>query len=120
MISNKDIQHYNAAYRLSTKSLCRYKFGSVIVKGKNISVGINKIKTHPIHKRYGDFILSIHAEVAAILKAHFDVSGSTMYIARDSINPQSRPCKVCMGIILESGIRRIVYHDGKGIREEYL
>lgn len=120
MISNKDIQYYNAACILSQESECRYKFAALIVKGKKISTGVNKRKTHPVFKRYGSYIISIHAEVAAVLKARFDVQGSTMYIARDSVNPQSRPCKVCMAILIESGIRRIVYHNGRTLQEEYL
>jgi deoxycytidylate deaminase len=99
-------------------SECRYKFGAVIAKGKIVvSVGVNIFKTHPVYKNYGSYVNSIHAEYYALLKAG-DVTGCTMYIARQSINPHSKPCKVCRQLIKESGIREICYHDGKQLVKE--
>ena len=120
-MNTRDIRYYDLACEIAALSDCRYKFGSVIAyRNKRISIGINRIKTHPVFRKYGEHCISIHAEMSAILKARCDLTGCTMYIARDSINPHSKPCSVCMSIIIESGISRTVYHNGKRLVEERL
>lgn len=121
MITNNDIRFYTAAHSVAMNSPCRYKFGAVIVRqGRIISRQSNIIKTHPIMGRYGEWCISIHAEINAILKSRVDVNGAVMYIARDSVNPNSLPCKTCMSIIIEKGIFAIVYHNGTELKKEKL
>lgn len=116
MITNYDIRIYSNTAEYAKLSTHRYKFSACIVNKKRVWYAVNSFKTHPIFQEYGSWCNSIHAEVAVILKAK-DVEGSTLYIARDSINPASKPCKVCMSIIVESGIKRIVYHTGVTLKE---
>lgn len=44
----------------------------------------------------------VHAEVNAVINCPFDLSGGTMYCPR-------KPCHRCMGVIVNCGIRRVVW-----------
>jgi deoxycytidylate deaminase len=105
----------------------RFRLGAVITKSACIlSVGVNKLKSHP--RQYNAYThqksISIHAELAAILvlsKSQLDYS--TMYIARLLANEKSamaKPCPACMEIILEVGIKRIVWTDGIAFQSQKL
>lgn len=89
----------------------RYKVGSVIVRRRPISIGFNQIKTHTLYsdgKRY----FSIHAEASSLIKAKRDVVGSTIYIYREDSQEKpalARPCKECLKLLIEFGIRRIYF-----------
>ena len=87
---------------------------SVIVKhGKIVAVGFNVQKTHP---KFADGFksYSIHAEVSAIIRSRTNLIGSTIYVYREvaGIPAMACPCKRCMSIIIESGIKRIIYSVG--------
>jgi len=112
---------YDMAERVAELSECRYKFGAVIAaQSKPLSFGVNTIKTHPMNTTYGDHCISIHAEMSAVLRSKTDLKGATIYVARNSINKNSRPCVTCRAHLKEAGIRYMVYHDGSGIVREKL
>lgn len=119
---SKNKKFYEKAYTLAMTSQCKYKFGAVIVrKNKIISYGVNVIKTHPAQKNYGDFCISIHAELQALLKCQSPLKNDAiMYIARYSIHRDSRPCLPCRTYIKEAGITTIVYYKDGFITEETL
>ena len=111
----------------------RYKLGAVVVhKHQIISTGSNNFyKSHPMQvelnkKRFDAQIRgAIHAEVAALLPLinKVDLSNATIYIYRehkDGTLAMSRPCKGCMSIIRECGIRKIYYTTDKGFAKEVL
>jgi len=115
MPSARDMRYYELATMLAMNSACRFQMGSVIALGARIfALGTNVIKTHPVQKRYGSHVVSIHAEYSAILHARCDLTGSTLYVARYR-NLISKPCAACALLMVEAGIKSMVYHDGKTV-----
>lgn len=100
----------NIAKETSTLSHCvRSKVGAVLVKDGNIiSFGYNGTPSGMNNTCEEDdvtFPHVIHAEVNAILKAAKTgnaVDGSTLYLTLS-------PCLDCSKLILQSGIKRVVY-----------
>ena len=91
-------------------SVCRKRVGSAILMGdKLVSFGYNQNKTHP---RFGTW--SLHAECNAIIKAQSELYSSVIYVVRLLANDQlsmARPCPTCLNLIVDSGIRRVVFTD---------
>lgn len=50
------------------------------------------------------YLRTIHAEVNAIITARRDLSGCTLYVS------PLHPCSNCAAIIIQSGIKRVVYY----------
>ena len=119
--TTRDKGLYDLTYRIADTSQCHYKMGAIIVKGNRVlSVGVNQIKTHPaIAKTYDDYCVSIHAELAALLRNKTDVTGATMYVARNG-GKVSKPCKSCMVYIRMAGIKYIVYSTYEGLRKQHV
>jgi len=93
------------------------KCGAVIVDEENrvVSLGYNGAPRGfddsdiPWDIRPDKYFWVIHSEENALFNAHQDVTGCTMYIT-------GRPCYRCLGRILHSGIKRIVYGKGWTVR----
>jgi deoxycytidylate deaminase len=96
-----------------------HKLGSVIVRGsKIISVGTNKLKTHPrsTHPHH-----SLHAEMAAVLLAKQDLYGCEIYVYREiksGVPAMARPCVYCHPFLKEAGIKEIHYSVKNGFQTE--
>lgn len=98
-----------------------HRLGCVITdkKGKIISTGYNKRKTHPLQvkhsNRHGKKKYFLHAEIAALVKCR--KQPHTLYVARltkgDKIG-MAKPCPICMDAIIEAGVKVIVYTNNKG------
>jgi dCMP deaminase len=107
-----DKVYINIAKEVSTLSHCqRSKVGAVIVKDNNIvSFGYNGTPTGIDNccERDGVTIPEvIHAEMNAILKAAktgYSVDGASLYLTLS-------PCVECAKLILQSGIKRVLYLD---------
>jgi len=107
-MSNWDAKYLNLAQFVSTWSKDpRKKVGAVVTKdGRIKGLGFNgfpaNIKDTP--ERLGDRSfknkLMVHAEVNAMLTSN--VEGDTIYVW------PVLPCTQCLGLIIQSGIRRIV------------
>jgi len=84
--------------------------GAAITKGgRLLSVGRNKLKTHPALTTF-----SIHAEQDAILsRIHCDdMTGATMWVFRetaDGMPAMAKPCDKCVNMMLAFGIKKAVY-----------
>jgi len=93
----------------------RIMVGAVITnKGRVVSVGRNKNKSHPLFANGSNGIYTIHAEVAAILAAKRKcLRGAKIWVYRETRDGKpalARPCKeVCLPLILECGIKEIIY-----------
>ena len=98
-----------------------HQLGAVIVKGnKIISVGFNKNKTHT---KSNHAWKRLHAELCAIIKAKQDLTGSSIYVYRETKNGNlglSRPCPSCMEAIQEAGINKIYYTTDTGYNGEII
>ena len=105
-----DFVFINIAKEIATLSKCnRFKVGAILVKDGNIiSMSYNGTPSGTDNCCEKDNITLphvIHAEVGAILKAAKtgnSVDGSTIYLTLS-------PCLDCSKLILQSGIKRVVY-----------
>ena len=110
MLNKLDKVFINIAKETSTLSHCvRSKVGAVLVKDGNIiSFGYNGTPSGMDNScEENDITLPhvIHAEINVILKAAKtgnSVDGSTLYLTLS-------PCIDCSKVILQSGIKRVVY-----------
>lgn len=100
----------NIAKEISTMSKCnRSKVGAILVKDGNI-ISMSYNGTPPgmdncCEKDNVTLPYVVHAEMGAILKAAKtgnSVDGSTLYLTLS-------PCLDCSKLILQSGIKRVVY-----------
>jgi len=86
----------------------RYRVGAVISRNNQpLAFGHNKLKTHA---KFPD-AFSIHAEMAALMR-NPKTDNATIWVYRETVNgmpAMARPCKLCLPLITESGIRRVYY-----------
>lgn len=101
----------------------------ILYKNEIISVGFNRIKSHPFQKKYAkaNEAIFLHAEISAIKQSLRrislkELSKSTMYVARIRLNNEnkphfmySKPCDGCMRAISEFDIRKVFYTEDGGI-----
>jgi len=100
----------NMAKEVATLSYCeRHKVGAVLVKDDNvIGFGYNGTPKNMDNNCEENKVTKdevIHAEMNAILKAArhgYAVSGATLYLTLS-------PCKECSKLILQSGVKRVIY-----------
>lgn len=83
------------------------RVGAVITKGKRIiSLGYNGYPQGVDHKGFSDrkvkYARTVHGEANAILFARGDLTDCTIYVW------PLPPCASCMGLIIQSGIKRVV------------
>jgi dCMP deaminase len=105
-----DTVYLNMAKEVATLSHCeRQKVGAVLVKDDNvIGFGFNGMPKGMENGCEENGVTKdhvIHAEMNAVLKATRNgnpVSGATLYLTLS-------PCKECSKLILQSGIKRVVY-----------
>lgn len=120
-ITARDEWGFDLALKAADLSDCRYKLGAVILGkgGRVLSIGHNMLKTHTQHSTYPSWVISIHAETSAIIRARCDIRGATMYVARiGGRNGTSKPCHCCYEYIKLAGIRTIVYQGDREITKE--
>jgi tRNA(Arg) A34 adenosine deaminase TadA len=102
----------------------------ITYKGKIVSFGLNRLKSHPFQLLYGKNkdALFLHAEVDAIYRAikrldAQELSKSTLYVARVKrassvhkgfINGLARPCVGCARCIATFGLKKVVYTTEQG------
>ena len=84
--------------------------GAVLTRGKFVlSVGFNGLPqgiadtAERLENREIKYPIILHAEVNAILSARQDVRGCSLYVT------PYMPCPQCASMIVQSGVRRIVY-----------
>jgi deoxycytidylate deaminase len=99
-----------------------HKISCVVARGnKVISVGINKIKTHP---RSNHPWSMVHAELDAILGCtKEELKGADIYLFRQTKNGKpacSKPCQYCQKLIEVSGIKKVIYTFEGSFLEEVL
>lgn len=115
------LKYFTLAQQMAANASHSMKHGAVLVKkGKVISVGFNKVKTHP--KSPHPFN-QIHAEVDAIFNSRTNLKGTELYIYRetkDGLPAMSKPCAHCQKLINSVGIKRIYYSIPNGYKGETL
>lgn len=112
----------STAIALAKTSQHHEKVGAVIARGRRVlASGLNSTKTHAAIRTKIDpnsLVDKLHAELASILRARTDISGTKMYIARISPGKKhgtglSRPCKLCMNYLRKAGIKEVHYTTGE-------
>ena len=112
----------------------RHKVGAVVVlKHRIVSSSCNSdTKTHPLQKQYNRYRFTddsphkCHAELLALLpliKDNIDLSNASIFTYRQHRNGSlacARPCKSCIELIKDVGIRRIFYTTEDGYAREDL
>lgn len=93
----------------------------LVEKGKVISIGVNKEKSHPIQKQFSRFpnMTYLHAEIDCLKSIeNFDINKTTLYILRLDNNgnyAMSAPCIGCQRFLQQMQVKRIVYSINNGI-----
>lgn len=110
-LSNSERGWLQIATKLAETSAERFKHGAIVVLGGAVQgLGINKNTLDPyIYKNYPK--MSVHAEEAALRRCT-RTQGATIYVSRVNNRGQqkmSRPCPKCMKLLIQAGVKRIVY-----------
>ena len=134
-MTKKEKAFFRAAKSVSELSdYPKHKIGAVVVsKHRIISSGFNSnIKTHPLQKKYNQYRFAedsahkCHAELSALLpliKDDVDLADASIFTYRKHKNGDlacSRPCKSCMELIKDVGIKKIFYTTEDGYAREDL
>lgn len=136
--SKKQLNFFNEAANVAAKSdFCKHHLGCIaVLKNKIIAAASNKLKTHPVQKkfddRYREFnctsdlknMHSLHAEIACvnmIKDSNINFKDVELYIVRLRKNYEyglARPCAACMNLIKSKGIRKIYFSTNTGFAFE--
>lgn len=134
-MTKREMSHFKVARAVSELSdHPNYKIGAaVVLKHRVISSGTNSdTKTHPLQKHYNKYRFTAdsphkcHAELLALLplmKEDVDLSYASIFVYREHKNGKpamSRPCRSCMQLIKDCGIKRIFYSTEDGYCREVL
>lgn len=120
--------------KLSTYSGSNAKLGcAVIYKHRVISTGTNSDKVHPLQAKYNVYRFSgstphkVHAEVASLIPLikdkSIDWTQVKLFLYREKKSGTlglSRPCKSCMALIRDLGIKQVYYTTDTGYAFESL
>lgn len=134
-ITNRQNKYFNIAKSMAALSdFHRQHLGCVVVYKRKtvISVGTNQSKSHTLQALYNNlrgfdgnsYKACIHAEIDALSKIRYldiDYSKVTLYIYRETADGKTamaRPCKACMGLIKNIGIKNIWYTTEFGYGHE--
>ena len=111
-LSGTDFRWIARAIQQASKSRMRVRVGTLVVVAGRATPGHNKYRNPP-HLSYLD--ASVHAEVNALRRAPRGGQNGTIYIARIGARGRllpSFPCRRCLPVLSEAGVKRIVWWDG--------
>ena len=116
MLSND--YYLSIAIGIALTSKCKYKIGCIIIdkRGRILSTGVNKSKTHTLQFQYAKDInekkIHLHAEIDAINNLKRASKPHAIYVARTSKIGDTRlakPCSICMKAIIDNKIDNIYW-----------
>ena len=106
------------------------RFASILTNGRQIFIGRNSYKSHPLQAKYGvcQEAISVHSAIDVLCKAirwaagiaggHYkdvrDLSNFKLYVARvlkDGSPANSKPCEGCMDALRDFGITQMEWID---------
>lgn len=107
------------AIKEAKKSNHKHRHGCVVFKGsKIISTGFNEIRyCWKLDKKYKKWVNSLHAEQKTIIFSEASLKRCSILVVRINKNNEmlnSKPCRICMGMIKDVGISKIYYSDCDG------
>ena len=109
---------FHIAIKAALLSTYKHRMGAVVVKnGRVLSIACNSIR-HKKGRFDKKWINSLHAEQAALLQlTDAQTKRAILYIVRVKSSGafgSSFPCPHCQSIIIQKGIKRVHYINGKG------
>lgn len=111
-LSGTDFRWIARAIQQAGKSRMRVRVGALVVVAGRVSTGYNKYRNPP---RLSYLQASTHAEVDALRRAPRGGQNGTIYVARLGAKGRllpSFPCRRCVPVLFEAGVKRIVWWDG--------
>lgn len=109
------------AIQEAEKSSYKIHIGAVIFKNNSIiSSSHNQIRSSRISNKHKDFVNSLHAEQAAILKVKdwSTLKGCSILVVKVSntlkLLSNAMPCNICQSMLSHVGIKNIFYSDIQG------
>jgi tRNA(Arg) A34 adenosine deaminase TadA len=115
-----DLRWIERATAEAEKSEHRVRVGSAVVLKHRGSVSHNKIRNSP---QICWQEASVHAEMGALRTAYRGGAGANIYVvrlgAKGALLP-SFPCERCLPGLVEAGVKRIVWWDGRKWRKDRL
>jgi deoxycytidylate deaminase len=113
------LKYFELARKLSKLSEHHHQIGAVIVR-KNRVLGVGFNKPRKTHTKSNNAYRTVHAELAAILAAQEDLTGTVVYVYRefkDGSPNLAKPCKYCQLLIKQAGIKRVFYTANRTFEE---
>ena len=124
--------YLDIARAVSHRATClKKRYGSIIVNGDRIcATGYNGPPAHEPHcttctkpsgngdiEEYGKFCPAVHSEMNSLLSASKEeMSGADLYLAgfdaRTNTECDARPCEICLRLIKNAGINRVINRTG--------
>ena len=98
----------------------RKKMVAVYIVGNRLTAAFNIQRTHPKAKKYGARFSHIHAEQQAILNTPFY---GNVYVYRETAHghiAMARPCKSCLEMLKDHGVKFAYYTTANGYVKERL
>lgn len=136
MNSNKIQRGFDYAKEASLNSTFhQHHLGAALMyHGHMLSIGWNSYKTSPVQMKYNrhreeydnSWKDSLHAEIHCLSKARYldiDFSKASLFIYRQYKNgayATARPCRACMQMIKDLGIKNIYYTTDSGYSKEII
>ena len=117
------MRYFNLAQKMSFKSDHKQHLigGCLVKKNKIISLGFNKVKTHP---KSNSLHQHIHCELDCILGIDKELlEGATLYLYRQNkqgVPSICRPCRFCEVLLKEVKIKKVCYTDNNTFKEELI
>lgn len=95
----------------------KFRVGAVLFyKGRAVSMGFNKIKSHPASKSRDNLI---HAEFACLHGMDKDITrGAKVFVAllrKSGKQGLAKPCKDCLTLLKEYGVGEVYYTTATGV-----
>ena len=102
------------AVRAAEKSRHKTRVGATLVVAGRVTSAVNRMRNANFVAPYTE--QSVHAEVRAVLRAYKNGRGGTIYVARlgkrGHLLP-SHPCRRCVPVLRDAGVRRVVWWSGE-------
>ena len=107
------------AIKEAEKSNFKHRHGCVIFNGSKIlATGFNEIRhCWKLDKKYKRWVNSLHAEQKTIIFSNCNLKRCSILVVRINNNGKllnSKPCRMCAGLIEDVGISKVYYSDNDG------
>lgn len=112
-LTTADRRHVQKAIKAAHRSQHKYRVGAALIVANRVATASNRLRNSSKNAPYTE--QSVHAEVRAVLRAYKSGRGGTIYVARlgarNALLP-SHPCKRCVPVLREAGVKRVVWWNG--------